>query len=587
MLYETLALAYEEIEVTSGTLEKTRLFSELLKKADPAEVDKIIALTIAKLHPDWAGAPEIGIAEKMAVQVVAAAASVRESVVKKKLREIGDIGAAAEFLLQEGAQTSLFAEDLTVQLVYDSLDAMSRISGKGSAKDKTAKLVGILSDSSPLEAKYILRTITGQLRLGLGYMGVMDSLAIAFAGGKEAREVIERAFNVCSDLTAVAKSLATEGIDAVSAIRSAVGRPIRMMAAKKLSDSTEIIEKAGPEVLVEYKYDGERVQVHKNGDEVALFSRRQEMITEQYPDVAELVRSQIKAETCVLEGECVAIDPETGRSRPFQELMRRRRKTDIDEMREAVPVAVYFFDILYHEGEDVTDLPMSKRRELLEKTVQKSERVSLTVGELTSDPERLDEIFTNAIDTGHEGVIAKAVHEKSTYQAGSRSWLWIKLKASYQEGMADSVDLVVVGAFFGRGKRTGLYGAILTSVYDEDTDTFPTVCKIGTGFTDAMLSDFKERLDRHKLETKSTKVVSDMEAEVWFDPEEVIEVLGDEITISPIHPAGKRQIKDGGLAIRFPRFTGRWRDDKDAQQATSVHELVELFDRQRSRSKED
>ncbi|MHA1925926.1 MAG: ATP-dependent DNA ligase, partial [Candidatus Thorarchaeota archaeon] len=388
MLYETLALAYEEIETTPGTLEKTRLLSELLEKADPSEVDKVVALTITKLHPDWAGEPEIGIAEKMAVQVVAAAASVRESVVKEKLREIGDIGAAAEFLLQEGAQASLFAEDLTVQLVYDSLDAMSRISGKGSAKDKTAKLVGLLSDSSPLEAKYILRTITGQLRLGLGYMGVMDSLAIAFAGGKEARITIERAFNVCSDLTAVARSLATEGIDAVSEIKSTVGRPIRMMAAKKLSDSSEIIEKAGPDVLVEYKYDGERVQVHKNGDDVTLFSRRQEVITGQYPDVVELVRSQIKAETCVLEGECVAIDPETGRSRPFQELMRRRRKTDIDEMREAVPVAVYFFDVLFHEGKDVTGLPMNKRRELLEKAVQKNERVSLTVGELTCDPER-------------------------------------------------------------------------------------------------------------------------------------------------------------------------------------------------------
>ncbi|MHA2356074.1 MAG: ATP-dependent DNA ligase [Candidatus Thorarchaeota archaeon] len=585
MLYETLALAYEEIESTSGTLEKTRLFSELLEEADPSEIGNIIALTIAKLHPDWAGEPEIGIAEKIAVQVVAAAASVRESVVKEKLREVGDIGAAAEYLLEEGAQTSLFAEDLTVQLVYNTLDAMSRITGKGSAKDKTAKLVGLLSDSSPLEAKYILRTITGQLRLGLGYMGVMDSLAMAFAGGKDARGIIENAFNVCSDLTAVAKSLATKGIDAVREVKSTVGRPIRMMAAKKLSDSAEIIEKAGPEVLVEYKYDGERVQVHKNGEEVTLFSRRQEMITEQYPDVVELVRSQVKATTCVLEGECVAIDPNTGRSRPFQELMRRRRKTDIEEMREAVPVAVYFFDILYHEGKDVTSLPLNKRRELLDKTVEKSDRVSLTVGEFTSDPERLDEIFTTAIDTGYEGVIAKAVHETSTYQAGSRSWLWIKLKASYQDGMSDSVDLVIVGAFFGRGKRTGLYGAILASVYDEDTDAFPTVCKIGTGFTDAMLSEFKERLEKHKLEAKNPKVVSDLEAEVWFDPEEVIEVLGDEITISPIHPAGKRQIKEGGLAIRFPRFTGRWRDDKGARQATSVHELVELFDRQRSRGK--
>lgn len=586
MLYEALAIAYEEIESTSGSLEKTRIFSEILKMAESLDVGPIVALTMAKLHPDWTGEPEIGIAEKNAIQVVAAAASTRESVVKDKLRDMGDIGAVAESLLQEGAQATLFTEEITVQHVFSSLDAISKISGKGSAKDKTAKLVGLLSDASPLEAKYILRTILGQLRLGLGYMGIMDALSLAFAGGRDAREAIERAFNVSSDLVDVAKILAEKGVDGLNKIRSSVGRPIRMMAAKKLSDSAEILEKAGPEVLVEFKYDGERVQVHKNGNKVVLFSRRQEQITEQYPDVVELVRSQIQASTCVLEGECVAIDPSTGKTRPFQELMRRRRKTDIKEMSEEVPVAVYFFDILYHEGEDVTELPMMQRRDLLEKTVAKSERVQLTTGELTDDSERLDEIFSNALDTGHEGVIAKAVHEQSSYQAGSRSWLWIKLKASYQEGMSDSVDLVVVGAIHGRGKRTGLYGAILASAYDEDSDSFPTVCKIGTGFTDEMLAEFKERLDKHLLEARDPRVISDIEADVWFEPEEVIEVLGDEITVSPTHPAGKKVIKDGGLAIRFPRFTGRWRDDKDSRQATSVNDLIEIFERQRNRGEE-
>ncbi|MHA1963689.1 MAG: ATP-dependent DNA ligase [Candidatus Thorarchaeota archaeon] len=581
MLYETLAEAYDEVETTSGSLEKIRIFSELLQKAEPSEVSQIVALTIGKLHPDWKSEPEIGIAEKMAIQVVASAASVSESEVRKTLQKTGDIGSTAESLLQESAQATLFSQELTVSVVYDTLDQAAKVSGSGSNRIKVSKLVGLLTDAKPIEARYVLRTVTGSLRLGLGHMGLIDALATAFTGDKETRSEIEAAFNVCSDLGEVASILANDGIEFVRAIKTNVGIPIRMMAAKKLSSPEEIIEKAAGKVLVENKYDGERVQVHKNGDEVILYSRRQEVITPQYPDVVELVQKHVKAKTCVMEGECVAIDPSTGKMRPFQELMRRRRKTDIESTQAEVPVAVFFFDILYANGEDVTSLPMLKRRELMEKIVETTDRVHLTVAELTDDPERLQAIFEESIGSGHEGVIAKAIHKDSTYQAGSRSWLWIKLKASYTEGLADSADLVIVGAIHGRGKRTGLYGAILASAYDIDSDTYPTVCKIGTGFTDEMLAEFKERLDKHKVEQKNPKVISDIEADVWFEPLEVIEVLGDEITLSPTHPAGRKILKDGGLAIRFPRFTGRWRDDKDPTQATSVDDLIEAFERQR------
>ncbi len=581
LLYETLAKAYDEVETTGGSLEKIRLFSELLQNADPTEVYQIVALTIGKLHPDWKSQPEIGVAEKMAIQVVAAAASVRDSDVQDSLRKTGDIGSTAESLLQKSAQATLFSQDLTVSVVYDTLDQAAKASGSGSNKIKVSKLVGLLTDAKPIEARYILRTVTGSLRLGLGHMGLIDSLASAFTEDKDTRNDIEAAFNVCSDLGEVASILAKKGIEAVRAIRTNVGIPIRMMAAKKLSSPEEIIEKAGGKVLVENKYDGERVQVHKIDNEVILYSRRQEVITAQYPDVVKLVRDHIKTKTCVMEGECVAIDPSTGKMRPFQELMRRRRKTDIEATQAEVPIAIFFFDILFVDGKDVTSLPMLKRRELMEKIVETTDRVNLTVAEITDNPERLQVIFEEAIGSGHEGVIAKATHKDSTYQAGARSWLWIKLKASYTEGLSDSADLVIVGAVHGRGKRTGLYGAILASAYDIDSDTYPTVCKIGTGFTDDMLAEFKERLDKHKLEQKHPKVISDIDADVWFEPIEVIEVLGDEITLSPTHPAGRKVLKDGGLAIRFPRFTGRWRDDKDPTQATSVDDLVEAFERQR------
>ena len=358
MLYRKLAQAYDEIESTSGTLDKIQIYSEMLKEAEPAIVDKIVALTMGKLYPDWKSEPEIGIAEKMAVQVVATAASVPENVVRETLRKTGDIGSTGESLLQESAKATLFAEDLTVSMVYDTLAQTARLSGSGSNKTKVAKLAGLLTDADPIEARYILRTVTGSLRLGLGIMGIIDGLSTAFTGDREARSDLESAFNVCSDLGHVACILAEKGIDAVRAIHTKVGIPIRMMAAKKLSDAEEIMEKIGKKAFIEYKYDGERVQAHKDGKKVTLYSRRQEIITHQYPDVVQLILNNVKAESCVLEGECVAIDPDTGKMRPFQELMRRRRKTDIENMQKEVPVALFVFDILFLNGEDVTSRPM-------------------------------------------------------------------------------------------------------------------------------------------------------------------------------------------------------------------------------------
>ncbi len=410
---------------------------------------------------------------------------------------------------------------------------------------------------------------------------MIDALAIAFAGDKAASDEIEHAFNVCSDLTHVAEILAIRGIEAVRSIKAEVGTPIRMMAAKKLATTAEIMAKVGNRALAEYKYDGERIQVHKNGETIVLFSRRQERITDQYPDVVEYVRENVVAKKCIIEGECVAVDASTGRMRPFQELMQRRRKTDIDKMRKQVPTGIFFFDILYLEDRDVTALPMLERRSLLEKALRKSDRVNLTTGQVISDPEKLGEFFKQAVEGGAEGIIAKAVHKDSSYQAGSRSWLWIKLKASYQEGLSDTVDLVIVGAIYGRGKRTGVYGAILASVYDPDSDTYPTVCKIGTGFTDEILMELKQRLDKYKLEKRNPKVISDMEADVWFDPQVVIEVIGDQITHSPVHTAGQGRVAGGGLAVRFPRFTGRWREDKGPTQATTVDDIVDMFEAQR------
>jgi DNA ligase-1 len=583
VLYRCLAEAYDAIESVSSSLEKIEIFSELLTGANDDEIEKIIPLTIGKLHPDWQGLPEIGIAEKTAIQVIAQAASSTESIVKDRLRKIGDIGSVAEELLQSGGQMTLAPENLTITGVYATLDDIAGESGAGSTREKMSRLTGLLSDAEPLEARYILRTITGSLRLGLSEMGILDALALAFTNTRETRPDIERAFNMCSDLGRVARILSSEGVSAVKELGPQVGIPIRMMAAKKLTSAKEILEKAGGRALVEVKYDGERIQAHVKGNRVILFSRRQEKITHQYPDVVQYIKEGITVDSCILEGECIAIDRSTGRTRPFQELMKRRRKTGIQKMTEEIPVAFRAFDVLLLNNDDLTSKPMLERRRLLESITASNENISLTEAEVTDDASQLQSIFEESLKSGNEGVIAKAVHDDAVYQAGSRSWLWIKLKPSYTDTFTDSVDLVVVGALHGRGKRTGVYGTIVASAYDEEHDTFPTVCKIGTGFTDDMLNEFKRRLDILQLESRSPKVLADIEADIWFEPKEVIEVIGDEITLSPIHLAGKDRMTDGGLAIRFPRFTGRWRNDKSPTQATTVGELIELFKSQHAR----
>jgi DNA ligase-1 len=264
---------------------------------------------------------------------------------------------------------------------------------------------------------------------------------------------------------------------------------------------------------------------------------------------------------------------------PFQTLMQRRRKYKIEEMMAKIPVRVYLFDCLY-DGEDLTLKPYPLRIERLDTITDPNDEFKPVERLETSDPEELDLFFQQSLAAGTEGLIVKSTSDESIYRAGARSWLWVKLKRSYQSKMQDHVDLAVVGAFYGRGRRAGSYGALLVAAYDPSDDKFKTVCKVGTGFTDENLEEMPARLDRYRIETKPGNVDSLLEAEVWFDPVVVMEVLGDEITASPLHLAAFGEIrKDAGLAIRFPRFT-RWREDKSANEVTQVGEILDIYNAQ-------
>ncbi|MEM2994799.1 MAG: ATP-dependent DNA ligase [Candidatus Bathyarchaeia archaeon] len=583
MRYSVIADIYEQIEATTKRLEMTDLLVNLLKNTPKEIIDKVVYLTQGKIYPDFV-ALEIGVAERLAIKALARASGVKESEIEEDLKKTGDIGETAQKFIANKRQITFFQQPLTVQRVYETLDKMARASGSGAVEQKMVLLAGLLADASPKEAKYIMRTVTGNLRLGIADMTVLDALAIAYGGGKEARELIERAYNISSDLGRVAKTVAEKGLEGIKKFRVVVGEPIRPMLAERLSTPEEILEKLGGKCIAEYKYDGERIQIHKKGDEVILFSRRLENISSQYPDAIELVKGCVKVKDAILEAECVAIDLDTGEMRPFQELMHRRRKYGIDEAIKAYPVSLFMFDALYVDGEDLTLKPYPKRRKALEKAIKESERVKIAKYIITGDVKELEGFFLEAIEEGCEGLVCKSVAEDSVYQAGARGWLWIKYKRDYKSEMTDTVDLVVVGAFHGRGKRAGTYGALLLAAYNPESDTFETVTKCGTGFTDEDLAKLPEMMKKHTITHKHPRVNSVIEADVWFEPTVVIEVLGAEITLSPIHTCAMGAIRKGsGLAIRFPRFTGNYRLDKAAEDATTTSEIVEMYQRQLKR----
>ena len=580
MKYSLMADAYEKIEGTTKRLEMTSYLVEFLRKTPKTVIDKVAYLTQGKLYPDFVGI-EIGVAEKLAIRAIAKATGISETQIEADMKKTGDLGAAAQKFLEKKSQQTFFQQPLTVEKVYETLDKMAKSTGPGSMDQKINLLAGLLTDATPKEAKHIIRTVTGELRLGIADMTVLDALAIAYGGGKEAREEIERAYNISSDLGRVAKTVAEEGIKGIRNFSVSIGEPIRPMLAERLGSPQEILEKLGGKCIAEYKYDGERVQAHKENSNVTLFSRRLESITDQYPDAVELVRKFVKPKQAIIEAEIVAIDPETGEMRPFQELMHRRRKYGIKQAMEAYPVSLHVFDVLYADGKDLTQAPYPTRHKMLEKIIGKSDRVQPAEYLITDNPDELEKFFEKAIEYGCEGVVCKSLGEDAVYQAGARGWLWIKYKRDYKSEMTDTVDLVIVGAFHGRGKRGGTYGALLLAAYDPEEDEYETVTKCGTGFTDEDLAKLPKMLEKHKLPHKSPRVNSTLEADVWFEPKNVIEVIGAEITLSPIHTAAMDKIRKGsGLAIRFPRFTGNYRLDKAAEDATTITEIVEMYQRQ-------
>jgi DNA ligase 1 len=574
--YQIVAEAFRDLEQASGRLVLIDRLAALLAQTPIEQLASVCYLSQGLIAPEFAGV-DLGLAEKLAVRAVATATGAGPEQVGELLRQTGDLGQAAELLLADSAADR--PASLKVDVVLDTLHQIAQAEGPGSQGRKLDLLAGLLAQATPLEARYLLRLVTGNLRLGIGTPTILDALAQVYAGGRKARPVLERGYSICCDLGLVASTLAGSGLAAVEKLQVRPGNPVRVMLAQRLSETDEILAKLGGKCAAEYKYDGVRVQAHRTADgRIELFTRGLERIGNQFPDVVEVLQAGLGPREVIMEGEVVAFDPAAGELRPFQEVMFRRRKHGITEAVRDVPVSLFCFELLYADGEDLTQLSYPERRARLAEAITPSAQLRLTTAIEVATPTDLDAAFEQAVADGCEGLLCKSVSPVAVYQAGARGWLWIKLKRDYRTELADTVDLVVVGAFAGRGRRRGTYGALLLAAYDPAEDMFRTVGKCGTGFSDAEIAALPARLAPLERPERSARVDARQPADVWFEPGLVLEVLSAELTLSPNHTAGWGQIKEhAGLAMRFPRFTGRWRDDKTAQDATTTEELVDLY----------
>ena len=579
--FSTIVNILEQMEQTTSRLELTNYLVTLFKNTPSDLVDKIIYLIQGKIRPDYEGI-EMGIAEKMIIRIISQISNISNDEVYRNYREKGDLGSVAEVIMKNKIQTTLFNEKVTIERIYLVFDKISKTTGKGSQETKKKSFASLFNDSSPEECKYIIRFALGTLRLGIADSTIMDALALAYTSDKKNRKILENAYNVSSDLGRVSKILAKQGLKAVSAIKIELFIPIRPMLAERVQTSKEALEKVSGKAAVEFKLDGERVQIHRGDKKVQIFSRSLENITHYYPDVAEASRT-ITLRNFIIEAEVVAINKYTEEFLPFQELMHRRRKYDIDKNVENYPVSVNVFDILYASGRDKTNLPYIERRALLKDTITNSvdRRLTLIQQRIVSSVDQLEKFMAKSIEYGCEGLVVKQTN--SPYRAGARGFAWIKIKREYRSELVDTLDLVIIGGSYGRGRRVGRYGALLLAVYDKNENAFKSVCKVGSGFTDEVLEELFTDLGKYMIPKKHPRVYSKLEMNTWFIPTIVIEIIASEITLSPEYDAGMDSIRKGfGLSLRFPKFTKKIRRDKNPQDITDESELIEMYRKQRN-----
>ena len=626
MTIRELAEVFERIDEVSGRNAMIEILAELYARVTPEEAAQVTYLMQGRVVPKFVDL-EFGMASRLLLRAIAQAFEVEPDEVESVFREAGDLGLAAEKLtpaesitaapppsrgwgratagkprrvprprrfgqgriwwhtsvgnpswwaLRRRALKQDWARNVSVGGVFGRLREVAEAEGAESQERKVAGIAGLLRDLDPRANRYLPRIPVGRLRLGIGDPTFMDALSFARVGDKSDRKAIERAYNLTCDLGLTARNYLRGGAEAMARAQVRVGNPVRMAQAARMSSGQEIVDKIGS-AAVEPKLDGFRVQIHRDGDQVRIYSRNLEDMSLMFPDVSAAARALLKKPQVIIEGEAMGVNPETGAFLPFQVTTSRRRRHGIDQAAKEIPLHVHAFDLLY-DGDNVIELPFTERRQRLESIV--AEGTDLRVSECitTDDPEEIDAFFAEQVQAGLEGVMAKRLD--SVYQAGQRNFNWIKYKASYSSALTDTLDCVLIGYWRGQGKRTpwGI-GALLSAVWDADEQVFKSIARIGTGYSDEEWVRIREKLDEIAVADRPANVHSDVVPDVWASPEIVVEVLADELTRSPMHVAGRTD-DELGLALRFPRVIGFVREDKAAADATTVAEVRDLFARQ-------
>ena len=579
MDFAKLAQTFEELERTSSRLTLIELVTRLFRSIEqPQEIQQVCYLMQGRVAPFYE-ALEMGMAEKSVSKAIALAYHNTSEKIAVLYGTLGDLGLVAEQVWNEEKDASSHP---SINDVFEELRAIAHTSGKGAIESKSARLVSLLRQVDSVSARYVVRILLGKLRTGIGDATVLDALAKVRWNDVKKRKLLEGAYHKVSDLGLIARTLwehseEEEAQRVIAAIDIQVGKPVHSQLAERLPTAEAIIAKVGA-VVAQYKYDGLRAQIHKDGEHITIFSRNLEDQSHMFPELIEGTRKQIQANSVILDAEALAYNATSEEFLPFQETTRRRRKHGIEALAEQLPLKAFVFDILYKDGVSLLDRPLLERLKILDETLAVDETLMRTASHTVGDAHTLILLFDEAISNGLEGLVVKK--PESRYEAGARNFNWVKLKRHSAGALNDTIDCVLLGYLYGRGKRAALgAGSLLVGLYDPDQDLFVTVTKIGTGLSDSQWGSIRERTRGLEVDHRPARVSSLIEPSVWVEPQLVLEVLADEITRSPIHTAGKVGTEPG-YALRFPRLISFREADKQPEDATTVHELIELYESQ-------
>ncbi|QZA88118.1 ATP-dependent DNA ligase [Salinarchaeum sp. IM2453] len=558
MQYADLVDVYADLEDTSSTLEKTAILSDCFSKVDDTDLPRVVRLVRGKVFAPWES-EDIGISTSLMSDAIAKATGIDSTQIETWWRERGDLGNAAAVAINQRQQQPLFSESLTVEQVYETLREVATYEGDGSQQRQIDTVSGLLTHTSPSEARYLVRTVVGAMRLGVGEGLVRDAIADAFFGTEGGKSAVKQAYEVTNDFAIVAERARSGDKSALAELDVELFRPIKPMLAKKSEDIDTAVSElsdASGAVLLEAKYDGIRAKIHKQNDEIRVFTRRLEEVTRQFPDVVAAAGEQITADEYIIEAEVVAYDPKSHDPVPFQELSRRiKRKYDIDELVETVPVRTYLFDLIQLDGTSYIECPLRERLSHLEEILDPDQqRIARAEHLQTNSVEQAQNFYENVLSAGHEGVMAKNLD--ATYQPGSRVGYQQKIKPTMEP-----LDLVVTRAKWSEGRISDFLGRPYLAC--RNNNGFSEVGRMHTGFTDAQLEEFMDLVEPLIREVDGR--------EAKLKPEVVLEVEYEEIQKSPQY--------DSGYALRFPRLK-RIRHDLDPDDTDTIDRVKELYQQQ-------